>query len=1280
MTQHLHTACAKAAGLIGLLLALSAPVAAATLQTFNNAAAITIPGSGNATPYPSAITVSGVPTNFTRLEVQLNGFTHSFPDDVDVLLVGPQGQRAILMSDACGGNPGVTNLNLTFAQTASAAIPDSTAPSSGLFRPANYAVTGATVDTFPAPGPGALDNAPADLSAFNGFNPNGVWNLFVVDDADGDQGAISGGWTLRFTVPELFTVSKTADTNDGACNADCSLREAITAAQNGDLINFSALFNTPQTINLLSALPDLTRSISIQGPGANRLTVRRDFNAATAFRIFTIAPGASNGVTISGMTMTGGVADNGGGIRNDARLTLNHVAIIGNTASNFGGGIFGPSVSVVTTVANSTLSGNTAGASQGTAGAIDHSGDLMVMNSTISGNTASNGNSNGGGIWIGGVGQIVNTTVTQNSANGAASASGVFVSGTSPVSIRNSIVAGNSNNTTLADVVGAGMATLGFNLIGNPGAVSFTATGDQFGTGAAPLNPRLGALQNNGGNTHTHALLLGSPALDRGNRSGANADQRGYARPVDLEGIANTSDGGDIGAFEAQSAGLTAVIFTQVAAGDSHTCGLTTGGGVKCWGRNFNGQLGDGTTTDRLAAVDVSGLSSGVSAIALGDRHTCALTSTGGVKCWGNNSVGQLGDGTTTARLTPVDVTGLTSGVSAVVAGEASTCALTTGGGVKCWGAGANGRLGDGTTMNRLTAVDVSGLTSGVSAIAAGLVHTCAITIGGGAKCWGFNGTGQLGDGTTVQRLTAVDVSGLGSGVSAISPGGSHTCALTTGGGVKCWGFNGNGQLGDGTTVQSLTPVDVSGLGSGVSMISSGGRHTCALTTGGGAKCWGFNSVGQLGDGTLTNRLTPIDVSGLTRGVSAIGAASGHTCAVANGGIQCWGSNGRGELGDGTTTIRRTAVEVSGLTSGISAITGGFDHTCALSTGGGVKCWGRNADGQLGDNTTIQRLSAVDVSGLTSGVSAIAAGNNHTCALASGGVKCWGNNNFGQLGDGSTTTRLTPVDVSGLTMGVSAISAGGSHTCALTTGGGVKCWGNNGFGRLGDGTTTTRLTAVDVTGLSSGVSAIGAGGGHSCALTTGGGVKCWGRNVEGQLGDGTTTNRLTEVDVSGLTSGVSAIDPGEIHACAITTGGGVKCWGSNQSGRLGDGTTTTRLTPVDVSGLTSGVSAVAASLNHTCALTTGGGVKCWGFNTAGELGDGSTEFFRTTAVDVSGLTSGVSTIATGGSHTCARTTGGGVKCWGFNGSGQLGIGGRNYGLPGNVLIDLIFANRFENTP
>lgn len=388
-----------------------------------------------------------------------------------------------------------------------------------------------------------------------------------------------------------------------------------------------------------------------------------------------------------------------------------------------------------------------------------------------------------------------------------------------------------------------------------------------------------------------------------------------------------------------------------------------------------------------------------------------------------------------------------------------------------------------------------------------------------------------------------------GTSVVAVSAGGDHTCALTTTGGLKCWGFNRWGQLGAVTSDLcsaypcSKTPVDVVGLASGVAAVATGYQHTCALTTAGGVKCWGFNIDGQLGNGTNTGPET----------------CGGYACST-------------------------TPVDVTGLTSGAVAISAAGNHTCAVTTGGGVKCWGYNSDGQLGDGTTTSSTTPVDVSGLTSGAAQVAPGWYHTCALTTaGGVKCWGRGYNGQLGDGTATSSGVPVNVSDLTSGAAALASGASFTCALTTLGAVKCWGDNELGQMGDGTSgdgsfgtadNIRTTPMDVTSFGSGVSAIGAGNQYTCAVTAAGGVKCSGANGSGQLGDGTKccgnpALRTTPVDVVGLSSGVATVNAGKAgdmrygHTCAVTTAG-VKCWGQNFYGHLGDGTTTQRATPVDV--------------------------------------------------------------------------------------------------------------------
>ncbi|MEP7096628.1 MAG: Ig-like domain repeat protein [Dokdonella sp.] len=697
-----------------------------------------------------------------------------------------------------------------------------------------------------------------------------------------------------------------------------------------------------------------------------------------------------------------------------------------------------------------------------------------------------------------------------------------------------------------------------------------------------------------------------------------------------------------------------------VSAGGTHTCALTASGAISCWGMNLNGQLGDNSTTGRTAPVTVYSFATGAAAVAAGGSHTCALTTAGGVKCWGNNANGQLGDNSQNQRQVPVDVVGLTSGVQAVAAGSDHSCALTITGGVRCWGNNANGQLGDNSLNQRLTPINVQGLTSGVTGIAAGGNQTCALTSAGALKCWGSNSNGQLGDNSVTQRPAPVDVSGLSGGVAAIEVGATHACAVV-GGAAKCWGNNGNGQVGDNTQMQRLVPTDVSGLGSGVGALAAGGAQTCALSTTGAVSCWGNNATGQLGDGTSTQSLAPVAAIGLAGGATAITAGTNHSCAItASGGIKCWGDNSAGQLGDGFGTQRQTAVDVTGLGSGVAAVTAGGNHSCALTAAGGVKCWGANGSGELGDNSTTARSTPVAVNGLGSGIAALSAGSTHTCAVTTGGgVKCWGSNSSGELGDNSTTQRLTPVDVPGLTSGVAAVAAGGDHSCALTTGGGVKCWGGNSFGQLGDSSVTQRMAPVNVTGLTSGVAAIAVGNTHSCARTTGGGVKCWGANSSGQLGDNSTTARTAPVNVSGLTTGVSAVTAGHSHTCALTTSGAAKCWGYNIFGQLGDGTVTQRLTQVAVAGLTSGVAAINAGDYHTCAVTTGGGAKCWGYDAAGQLGDNGTSP-RLTAVDVVGLTSGMAATAGGLSHTCGRTTGGAAKCWGYGFSGQLGDGTFNF--------------------
>ena len=339
----------------------------------------------------------------------------------------------------------------------------------------------------------------------------------------------------------------------------------------------------------------------------------------------------------------------------------------------------------------------------------------------------------------------------------------------------------------------------------------------------------------------------------------------------------------------------------------------------------------------------------------------------------------------------------------------------------------------------------------------------------------------------------------------------------------------------------------------------------------------------------------------------------------------------------------------------------GSYHSCAILSDKTLRCWGSNSAGQLGDGTTDNRATPTPVVGLTSGVVSVATGDTHTCAaLESGAVYCSGGNGDGQLGDGTMTSRLVPTPVAGITSGAMAVAVNEGHSCALFDSGAVKCWGYNGSGQLGDASTTNRLTPTQVTGLSAAATRISLGRFHTCALLNTGTPVCWGGNADGQLGDGTTTNRITPTGVASLTSGALDLSANWGHTYAVMDNHTVKCWGSNWGGQIGDGTTTTRPLPTDVVGLTAGAARVTAGWSHTCATLETGGVQCWGNNDSGALGN-STNLDSTEPKQVSDLTSEVADIAAGGAHTCVSlATGGVVKCWGLGYSGQLGDGSLGY--------------------
>jgi len=705
---------------------------------------------------------------------------------------------------------------------------------------------------------------------------------------------------------------------------------------------------------------------------------------------------------------------------------------------------------------------------------------------------------------------------------------------------------------------------------------------------------------------------------------------------------------------------------TRVATGPNHACALSWGGAVRCWGRNDFGALGNGYGSWIGLPDDGIAVRRGATRIAAGLDASCAVVE-GSLQCWGSNYDGLLGDGQASAyRTTATLVPDLATGVADVVAGPRMACALLDDGAVKCWGRNSYGELGDGSTTDRTLPTAVVGLGSGVTAITATGMHACVLTAIGQVKCWGANFAGQLGDGTTENRPTPVLVQDLGDVAIDIVAGTVHSCALLLAGKVKCWGDGSQGQIGNGSRSSSPTPIQGPQFASAPLRLQVGGSTTCAIGSDDSLRCWGGNDLGQQGTGGVNDVLTPRRIPGFEAGARHAAPGIWSTCAArTDGTVSCWGANWHGQLGDRSRSAFVTATAVAGPMTTAIRLSTGDRHACALGNTGGLKCWGANTWGEVGDGSTTLRTAPVDVAGMTSGVVDVSAGFSRTCAIKNGAAYCWGRT-------GSTIERLA-APVPGLETGTMALAVGGSHACALRVGGGVQCWGENNSGQLGDGTMAASDLPVDASGLASGVIAIGAGNTHACALKSNGTVWCWGTNAFNVLGDGTTDpySAIPRL-VSGISS-ATAMSIGPWHACVIVDGGALKCWGLNSNGQLGDGTSEPRLAPVTpLLGFSTAVS-VSAGGFHTCVVLSNGAAYCWGTNFFGELGEGT----GAPQVLVPGLVNATSVHA-GHSFTCALGAGEPARCFGLDQYGTLGDGGRNFLAPADVIADeIIFVDTFE---
>jgi alpha-tubulin suppressor-like RCC1 family protein len=710
-----------------------------------------------------------------------------------------------------------------------------------------------------------------------------------------------------------------------------------------------------------------------------------------------------------------------------------------------------------------------------------------------------------------------------------------------------------------------------------------------------------------------------------------------------------------------------------VSAGGYFTTMLKSDGTVWGVGRNYNGELGDGTWENRLMPVQAVGLSNVVAIASAPDGGwTAALKSDGTVWCWG---YGIWVNGEVQWN-PPVLLPGL-NGVKAIAAGAGHLVALKTDGTVWGWGTNIAGQLADADFWVTAMPVQARGV-SGVRAIAAGSSHTLALKEDGTVWSWGGNWYGALGDGSAMHRMQPVPVTGL-TNIVEIAAGRHCSYARDASGNLWAWGWNEHGQLGDGSYTNRLTPVRVKIDENQNGILDAWERQYfggLGVAPEGDPDGDGYSNLQEFLAGTDPNGADS-DGDGMPDGIDPfpndrLNGAAPELHIV----------RGNGQTGDADTWLAQP-LEVQVLADGSPV--GNLPVTFMVRQGGG---WlSASEDGPLASTLTVatgaegraaahlrlscasaiaNRIVVTVVSGTHSAEAAftvstrnggarlrgLAAGGFHSILLAENAtVWGWGYNAQGELGDGTYGDRTIAVPMVGVT-NVVGVAAGGLHSLALKPDGSVWGCGYNSFGQLADQwSSAAQCLAGPTPGIEDAIS-VSAGAYHSAALKADGTVWVWGRNYEGQLGNGTTEMGWMPSQVTGL-SGMVDVSAGWWHTVACRRDGTVWAWGANGCGQLGDGTTADRLLPVRVDGL-NGVTSLSAGANHTLALRSDGTVWAWGANWNGQLGDG-TQQSQSVPVQVVGL-DGVVAIAAGGYHSLALKSDGTVWGWGGNWVGQLGVG------------------------
>ncbi|MFT3766507.1 MAG: hypothetical protein QM820_13490 [Minicystis sp.] len=576
-----------------------------------------------------------------------------------------------------------------------------------------------------------------------------------------------------------------------------------------------------------------------------------------------------------------------------------------------------------------------------------------------------------------------------------------------------------------------------------------------------------------------------------------------------------------------------------------------------------------------------------------------------------------------------------------------------------CWGHNTSGQAGTGTSDPMFLRPAPAGNGTDWIDVGAGASFTCARDGSKQISCWGTNGSGQVGDGTTSTRTSPTPTAGGISDFVSLDVGNNHSCALRENGSVWCWGANTRGQIGDGTNNNATSPTAVVDPGPWLS-VSAGVEFSCAVKGDHTLWCWGLDTSRQLGDGKTTNSNVPVQEKTLATDWAQVTAGSAYACGVKlDGKRSCWGTNSLGQGADGTVNAitQPNAFDTATTWAHIEA---GDLAACALRTDGTLWCWGDGSLGQTAQPGAEGPLLMPAQVGTDTDWKTIASGLRFGCGLrADNRIYCWGNASRAALGIGFASDRSDPTLV-GADTDWADVDVQLDDGCAIKTNGDLYCWGRNVLGTLGDGTTITRTAPTQI-GTGKTWKRIALGRTHTCGIATSNGtdgVYCWGADGNGEQGNGTgTMAQLTPSSLSavaGAPTSWTAIAAGFNHTCAVGDNGTLWCWGRNNGGQLGDNSTTTRQAPVQVvlAGVTDWVD-VAASADYTCGLRSTGALYCWGANGSGQLGTGD---MTSVSVPTPIGAGNWQAIAAGQTHTCAVAKGGKLFCWGVNTSGQIGQG------------------------